>query len=265
MPLDSEAGLPPSKRLRWMRRLIVAAILLGVGGWSLFRIGRTQVTPAAIENSAAEPDTRAAALALWQEALRLSDAFLLSDFNQSLPAGRIELSPTEGMSFVFEGRSLPIRVWNSFAGRVAVWSGATAQECTGGFRVGPSGGSIAAIDHSWFRTQTGGFRPAKDVARTLLHEIAHALHRVGNFGPLESFVNYWEIVRYRRSWAQRSFESAPQATSHEFMYWWRGAPEVDARERLMTEEQARASLAEHLAQKARHCSHGSAQNWAMSW
>lgn len=245
--------------------LLVLAVLLAV----LCQVGRVEVTPAALAASDADAGTKERALRLWHDALTLSNAFLASDFNRSLPPGHLELDEVDGMVFVSGEARLPLRVWSSMLGRLAVWSGAVAQECDGGFRVGSRGGlpgkRVPAIDQSWFRAPDGRFRSSDLVARTLLHELAHAVHRVGNFGVWRSLLNYGEIAVTFRPWAQRSFEHAPAAVTHEFTHWWLAGPRHELTDEALAKPGSTEAFDEHLASANRHCTHGLAERWHLSW
>jgi len=251
------------RRLRtWLlRALLVGAVALSA--W--LQVGRLEVTPAQIASAATDEATRQQAQQLWDDALAAANAFLASDFRRSLPPGRLELDETDGMSFVTGDARLPLKVWVSQLGRIAVWSGAVAQECDGGFRVGPRGGEVPAIDHSWFRTRDGRFRSVDLVARTLLHELGHAVHRVGNFGVGRSLLNYGEIAVTLRPWAERSFERAPGAVSHEFTHWWLAGPRHLLTEEALQAPGSTADLDAHIAETPGPCEHGPAEAWALEW
>ena len=259
---------------RWRRRILVGLGLLAVAVAVLVaEPDRTLVTPGAVAASAATEEVREQVLTRWRHAVRAADAFLASDFNRSLPRGRLTLDD-DGMVFETEGARLPVDVWESALGRVAVLSGAVAQEAPGGFRVGRQGrsprtdggdGPVTVIDHSWFRSSNGFLRPVEHVARTLLHELGHGVHRVGNFGVLTSLGNYGEIVFRGRSWAERSFERAPQAVSHEFTHWWLAGDRHELTDEAFARPASTETLDEHLRETGRTCEHGPAPEWFLSW
>jgi len=251
----------PNRRWRWLWR----TAWIGLGLFAVLLVAnaatRTVIRPGDLEQADGK---RAEAFALWSEAVTIVNAFLASDFNRSMPRGRFELEP-DAMVLVVGDQRLTLRVWNSLAGDLAVWSGAVAQECNGGFRVGSRGGSDPLVDHSWFRDGRGDFRPASRIAKTLAHEAAHAVHRTGNFGVLRSLRNYGEIAFGLKAWDERSFEQAPIGVDHEFWHWiastdWR--PDWSL---AHTREVGLQRLDEHVASTDRTCLHGPPERWYLTW
>ena len=255
---------PRRSRLRTVLRrsglLLVLAVLSFVA-WNFAT--RTLVTPLALREAEA-PSDRHRAFELWRESIEIANEFLASPFNASMPPGRLELVD-DGMRFHYKGETLELRVWNSATGDLAVWSGAIAQECIGGFRVGTRGGDDPHVDHSWFRYPTGSLRRGDQIAKTLLHELAHAVHRTGNFGVVKSLLNYAEIVFLWRTWEERSFERAPQAVDHEFFHWLTSSRHCPARFPKRTVERAQRELRRHLDSPDRLCRHGHAEVWSLTW
>ena len=258
---ESSARPPRAGCLRVGARGLALLVVLGLGALGWNGLTRVEVLPGELE--AAPPDTeRARAWALLSEALGLASGYLESPFNRSMPSGRLEAGPEALWLRTAEG-DLPLKIWHSWAGDLAVLSGAVAQECIGGFRVGSRPGDDPQVDHSLLRRSDGSYRRADQVAKTLLHEAAHAVHAVGNFGFFQSLSNYFEIAWNRASWADRSFERAPQGVDHEFFHWL--ATTDDAPTFRWSREGALTRLTEHLSDPDRTCEHGPAAAWRLAW
>jgi hypothetical protein len=183
-----------------------------------------RVTPAKLAASALQSTNHSEALsdlARWQEAVGLCNAFLDSPYRQTLPKGRLRLTP-EGMEFVTDGRVLPVRVNCTRGGDLVVRvSKLLAQERSDGFAVGltpPRGNRL--LDNSLFHQANGQPLPSDAMAVLILHEITHCYYHLGT-------VSFWKAVRYYGEavllfrYRNHSMERLPYQTSKEFWTFYR--------------------------------------------
>jgi hypothetical protein len=178
------------------------------------------VTPAtlrALPPAAAGDGDRA--LTTWNDAVRIANEFLASPFNLSLPAGKIELDETEGMSFTTAAGSWPVRVHCSTFGDLVGWAGGQAASLRSGFVVGKTRCEDSmreperAVDNSLFAFKDGRQRAVWEVAKTILHETAHLVHGRGfwkNCGYLIELLCLWRT-------AYNSIEDRPRASTAELL------------------------------------------------
>jgi len=232
-----------------MKKLWMIGVLSGLSSCS------TIVTPRAIAESEAPPETRERAGALFEEAVELANRFLRSDQNRSLPAGRYAFGVGGNLVFITEEKIWPNRIRNSLAGDLVVLIGFRAQERDDGFVVGTRPpGEYPEIDHSMFRTLDGDWHSPESVASLLLHETAHTVHGEGTVGYGNTLQYYLEAVFLLRA-SDHSAERIPKAVDHEFIFHLR----IDEARAAGDEEQLSLHLEDfeqHLFQQQGDCRHG---------
>ncbi len=213
------------------------------------------VSPAVLREPADRATDRAAALTRWADAVALANDFLASPWRRTLPAGRVELTD-DGMRFTSDGGCRwPLTVWSTTWGDLAVATGARAQECDGGFRVGsidtPEGEAAdPLLDNTFFSFEDGSWHDAESLARVTLHEATHVLSRTGTVGAWNTLA-YYVVAVVTLSSAHHPAEDRPRATSEEFA--WFALPRTTDPEYLDTLEAVRD---EHMASPHDHCEHG---------
>lgn len=178
----------------------------------------TLVNRASIASSSAPETTRNQALQLLDDAVADANRFLASEYNLSLPTARYETDLKSNLVFVTPDKRWPIRIRNSFAGDLVVWSGFRAQERDDGFVVGSrTPDEFKSIDHSMFRLSDGAWQSVESVARLILHETAHTINGEGTVG-------YWNTVKYYAEvlflWRthNHSDERIPKAVGFEYFF-----------------------------------------------
>jgi hypothetical protein len=151
----------------------------------------------------------------WRKAVALSNDFLLSEHNTTLPRGTLLLSE-EGMTFAVNGESTPFEVRCNSSGDLLLPFKMVAQERSCGFVVGAVPPKESrAIDNSFFKDLSGKAMPEYRVASLMLHELSHVHHALGTVSPWKSIAYYAEAIflfRYRN----HSMERLPYRTSSEF-------------------------------------------------
>ena len=153
------------------------------------------VTPASISALPNRIEDREAAARCLHEAVQISNAFLASSFNESLPNGQMTLSD-DGIIFSGGGDAFPFTITCSVAGDILIPFRMAAQERACGFVVGSvRPHEHREIDNSLFRHTSGEVLPNHLVAGTLLHELAHCCHKVGTVSPTKT-VRYCIWRRY---------------------------------------------------------------------
>jgi hypothetical protein len=208
------------------------------------------VTPRAIEACAASSEEKERALRSWREAVEIANAFLVSPFDRTLPAGRFELGP-DGMRLLAGDRVWPIEVRSTTWGDLVLWAGFQAQEASYGFCVGECPPEEEPLLHNSFFRAPNGFLLAPDsIADLILHETAHVVAREGTVGFWNSLAYYAEAIFLLRS-TTHSDEDVPHAVDEEFGHFLTARGGDPARR-----EKALRTLEEHLRSPGPHCRHG---------
>jgi len=214
-----------------------------------------EVTPAALRAAPDPRGWRAAALARWEQAVELANAFLASDWRRTLPPGRFELRD-EGLAYVGDaGCTWPIAVRHSTWGDLVVATGFRAQEDARGFVVGAvdpphCGPADPLLDNTFFRWTDGAWHEPHALAELLLHETTHVVYRHGTVGAWNTLA-YYAVAVATLGAADHPVERRPRASSEEFTLF-RLARDAPEEYRHVYAEQFEL----HLAQAQAHCRHG---------
>jgi len=212
------------------------------------------ITYDSIAESGAPAEIRGRALGLLGSAIEQANGFLSSQQRISLPRGHYQEAEDGTLLFVTDARRWPIRIRHSFGGDLVVWFGFRAQERDDGFVVGSRPpDEHAEIDNSMFRTSDGDWQSAHSIARLILHETAHTVHRHGTVGYWNTLAYYTEAIFLFRA-ANHSAERTPRAISVEFEYHRLIRAAEDSGDQDAAEVYRKA-FAEHLALGRENCVH----------
>jgi hypothetical protein len=200
--------------LKLVAAVLLAAVLLGF--LAISGCACVEVTPAALLVSPDVPDdVRASRLSTLRDAVDLVNRFVASPWNHSFPLLRLELRD-DGFHFVDPTGSRPYKVFCSSWGDFILSIGGAAQALEGGFVVGKRKPCRSRVcDNSLFVRSDGTEREAGSVARTIVHEAAHTLHRRGTIGFGRSVLYLLEAIFLLRS-RTHSAERRPRAVTEEF-------------------------------------------------
>jgi hypothetical protein len=230
---------------------VVILVLISAG---LSSCAGVLITPRTVRESKGPEEDKEAAVAAWQEAVRLANEFLASPYRHTLPSGSFSLDD-EGMHFVTPRGRWPIEVWWTPWGDFVLWTGGAAQEASYGFVVGkrptPGRNPDRVLDNSFFRNGTGGLVQPWSMALMILHETTHIVYGVGTVGFWSSAVNYLEMIFLFRT-STNSAERRPRATGEEFMYFKFAKDAGDEPERRIAEDGFR----KHMEKGGANCEHG---------
>lgn len=173
------------------------------------------VTPKAVSHIEGRSVEKAEVLKRWDEAVRICNDFLASDFRKTLPEGRMVLEEG-GMTFVTADARLPIRIRCCVAGDLLIPFKMIAQERSDGFVVGSlPPRQNREIDNSLFKELSGSWQANHQIAGVILHEVTHTHLKTGTVSFSKTVKYYAESIflfRYR----SHSMEILPYRTSSEF-------------------------------------------------
>ncbi len=187
----------------------------------------------------------------WKTAVVLANAFLVSPYRSTLPAGKFELGP-QGMRFVTQHDSLPILVRVTDWGDWVVRTGFAAQERENGFVVGAQPPhKDRLVDHSFFRDGDGDWLSPRTIAELTLHETTHVVYREGTVGFWNGAAYYLEAIFLFR-YSNHSAERHANATSEEFSVFY-AEGEAESEYKSIYREHFEQHLA---AGPTDHCTHG---------
>jgi hypothetical protein len=231
-------------------RILSASFFLLLGG-TFGGCTAVWITPASLRTAAVADANAKDALARWQKAVGLANAFLDSPWRRTLPPGKFMLSEA-GMIFRTLEKDWPVNVRVTPIGDWCVRFGFVAQERSDGFVVGrvPPQRS-ALLDNSFFLGRNGKSVSTPAMASLLLHETTHEIFREGT-------VSFWAGIAYygeaALTWKYRTLraERRPFATSEEFQFFIANQ-NADAE----TQAKLRREFETHLAQgPTKYCRHG---------
>ncbi len=176
----------------------------------------TLVTRNTIAACGAPQEMRAHAIGVLDQAVDRANAFLVSEYNLSMPRAHYEMAPDSSLVFVTEEKRWPIRIRKSTSGDLVIWFGFRAQERDDGFVVGSyPPDRFEEIDNSMFRQPDGSWASIDSVASLILHETAHTINGEGTVGYWNTVKYYAEVIFLFRT-VNHSDERIPQAVDLEY-------------------------------------------------
>ena len=196
--------------------------LLAAATLALASCASNAITPSSLA-AVGEPGEQA--LARFERAVRIADAFLVSDARATLPPGRMAFDG-DRLVYTHADGEIELKIRRTSFGNLVVRFGFEAQERSDGFVVGERGDGDPRVANSLFQSSFGGWKDPRWVAELLLHELTHVYYGEGTVSPWNTFTYYLEAIFLFR-YDNHSAERHAHETTSEFIAWAQSNPMPD--------------------------------------